>query len=516
MRVIDFFDRGADRFADRVFLTDSSCSHTYRQSQRITHQIAAALLAGGFRSGDKAAVYAPNAVRAFECVLGIFRAGGVWVPANARNAAEENATLLHNFDVRVLFYHSSLEAEVGVIKDRCPNIVKHICIDATSDAGVGFDSWIDAAFVDSHVDVPEDHSGPVAIFPTGGTTGTPKGVIWGVRQFEAQIANFMVAMPPRKTPVHLVTAPLTHAAGAFTLLLSAVGATHVILPRADPLLILEAIQRERVSYLYLPPTVIYMLLAHQRVRDYDVSSIEYFMYGAAPMSVEKLKSALDVFGPVMAQTYGQMEAPGFCTYLSPADHVEALAGKESRLASCGRPTLLTAVEIMNDAGEILPAHQVGEIVVRGGLVMQGYYKNPEATAEVSGQGWHHTGDLGYKDEDGYFYLVDRKRDVIISGGFNVYPGEVEQVLWGHEAVQDCAVVGVPDEKWGEAVKAVVELKPGAAVSEAELIALCKASVGSVKAPKSIEIWPSLPRTVAGKIKKKDIREKYWIDRARKI
>jgi acyl-CoA synthetase (AMP-forming)/AMP-acid ligase II len=189
---------------------------------------------------------------------------------------------------------------------------------------------------------------------------------------------------------------------------------------------------------------------------------------------------------------------------------------EKLLASCGRATLLTAVDVMDDHGKRLEAHEVGEIVVRGSLVMQGYYKDPEATADVSKFGWHHTGDLGYKDKDGYFYIVDRKRDMIITGGFNVYPGEVEQVIWSHSAVQDCAVIGVPDEKWGEAVKAVVELKMDATLSEAELIMLCKERLGSVKAPKTVEFWTALPRTAVGKVRKKDIREHFWADRTRKI
>ena len=198
------------------------------------------------------------------------------------------------------------------------------------------------------------------------------------------------------------------------------------------------------------------------MRKYDYSSLEYFVYAAAPMSVDKLKEAIDVFGPVMAQCYGQAEAPMICTYLPPEAHTAALAtNKAHRLASCGQPCLLTPVEIMDDDENILPPDARGEIVVRGSLVMAGYYKNKEATDEVStSNGWHRTGDIGLKDEDGFIYIVDRKKDMIISGGFNIYPSEIEQVVWGHEAVQDCAVIGVPDDKWGEAVKAIVELKPG--------------------------------------------------------
>jgi acyl-CoA synthetase (AMP-forming)/AMP-acid ligase II len=235
------------------------------------------------------------------------------------------------------------------------------------------------------------------------------------------------------------------------------------------------------------------------------------------MSVEKLKEALEVFGPVMTQTFGQVEAPMLVTSMTPEQHLEAIqTGKEKRLWSCGRPTVFSLVEIMDEDGNLLPPGERGEIVVRGNLVMKGYYKNPEATAEASAFGWHHTGDVGYKDEDGFIYIVDRKKDMIISGGFNIFSSEVEQVIWSHPAVQDCAVIGVPDDKWGESVKAVVQLKPGMSATEEELIALCKEKVGSVKAPKSVEFWPDLPRTAVGKVMKRDIRSRFWTGQARNV
>jgi acyl-CoA synthetase (AMP-forming)/AMP-acid ligase II len=235
------------------------------------------------------------------------------------------------------------------------------------------------------------------------------------------------------------------------------------------------------------------------------------------MSVDKLIEAIKVFGPVLTQTYGQAEAAMICTVFSPHDHVVALeSNKRHRLTSCGKVAPLMRLEVMDDAGNILPRGERGEIVLRGGLVMKGYYKNPQATEEASTFGWHHTGDIGVIDEDGFVYIVDRKKDMIISGGFNVFPGEVEQVLWSHPAVQDCAVIGVPDEKWGEAVKAVVELKPGAAATADELIALAKDRLGGVKAPKSVDFTTALPRSPVGKVLKKDLRAPYWAGRERKI
>ena len=300
------------------------------------------------------------------------------------------------------------------------------------------------------------------------------------------------------------------------MILMATGATHVILPHFDAELVMRAIDREKVTHLFLPPTAIYMMLAHPDIGKYDYNSLECFLYAAAPMSVERLKDCLRVFGPIMAQCFGQVEAPMMCTFFPPHEHVAALNGHEGRLASCGKPALLTAIAIMDDKGKLLPPGERGEIVVRGNLVMLGYYKNPAATEEVSGHGWHHTGDVGYFDEEGFLYIVDRKKDMIISGGFNIFASEVEQVVWSHPAVQDCAVIGIPDEKWGEAVKAVIELKPGKQVSEEEIIALCKERVGSVKAPKSVEFWETLPRSPVGKVLKKNIRERFWAGRSRSV
>jgi acyl-CoA synthetase (AMP-forming)/AMP-acid ligase II len=241
------------------------------------------------------------------------------------------------------------------------------------------------------------------------------------------------------------------------------------------------------------------------------------MYGAAPMSVEKLKRAMEVFGPVMTGGYGQTEAPASISFMRPDEHfVGGALAPDERLSSVGRPNPLNRVEIQDDANRPVGTGETGEICVRGDLVMKGYYKNPEKTAEAIVDGWLHTGDVGHIDAEGCLHITDRKKDMIISGGFNVYPSEVEQVIWSHPAVQDCAVIGVPDEKWGEAVKAVVELNAGQAVTAEELITLCKDRLGSVKAPKSVDFVASLPRSPVGKVLKKDLRAQYWQGSTRKI
>ncbi|MGE0256054.1 MAG: AMP-binding protein [Alphaproteobacteria bacterium] len=518
MRAIDFFDRGCLLDPNRAFLVDGNSRRTYGEAKVLSHRIGLALQAAGMAHGDKVAVYSPNDMRAFDCILGLLRGGASWVPLNARNAVPENAYILDNCDVKVLFYHSSFEDAVAVFRDRCPKIALYVCIDAKGNAG----PWLDD-FIAGHTgEVPFVRENPDdlwALMSSGGTTGRPKGIQLTNLVFETMTMSMLAHMPAKKPPVHLVAAPMTHAAGGIMSVLMAIGTTNVMMPGVKFPDLMQNIERHGVTYMFLPPTAIYVTLAQPDVRRYDYSSLEYFIYGAAPMSVDKLREAVEVFGPCMAQLYGQTEAPAFCTFLSPQEHVDALApgGKAQRLYSCGRPTLNVPVEILDDDARIVPRGERGEICVRGNLVMTGYYRNPQATAEVSAPGgWHRTGDIGYQDEDGYIYIVDRKKDMIISGGFNIYPSEIEQVVWGHPSVQDCAVIGVPDEKWGEAVKAVIELKPGATATEDEIMALCKAELGSVKTPKSVEFWDALPRSAVGKVLKKDIRATFWSGQSRQV
>jgi acyl-CoA synthetase (AMP-forming)/AMP-acid ligase II len=397
-----------------------------------------------------------------------------------------------------------------------------ICIDGEAHEVPGcrsLQAWIEgqpATRPRVHVEMDD----VVVLSSTGGTTGAPKGVMNTHRSTQTFCAHFMIGCPYAADvkPVNLAAAPITHTAGLLSLPCTARGGTVVVLTKPDPAQLLGAIQKHRVTEFFLPPTVIYRLLDIPDLnKKVDFSSLVYFLYGAAPMSVEKLKRAIEVFGPVMMGGYGQTEAPTSISFLTPGEHFAA--GKiapDERLASVGRPNPLVRVEIMNDANEILPPGETGEICVRGDLVMKGYYKAPEKTAEAIVDGWLHTGDIGHLDAEGYLHITDRKKDMIITGGFNVYPSEVEQVIWSHPAVQDCAVIGVPDTQWGEAVKAVVELNAGQSVSADELIALCKDRLGSVKSPKSVEFVESLPRSPVGKVLKKDLRAKYWQHVDRKI
>jgi acyl-CoA synthetase (AMP-forming)/AMP-acid ligase II len=387
-----------------------------------------------------------------------------------------------------------------------PKLSRLICLDASLPYAPALDAWLGGASDDPFTIATIDDVAMIA--GTGGTTGVPKGVMLSGHNLETMSALTLIGYPFPARPVYLALAPLTHAAGVLCFPIMTLGGRIVILPKADLGLFLEAIERYAVTHTFLPPTLIYMLLEYPRLAETDLRSLQCFWYGAAPMSTARLREAIEKIGPVMAQLFGQTEAPMMISTLAPADHLQADGSvATARLASAGRPAPLVAVAVMDEHGNLLPAGAHGEIVVRGPLVMLGYYKDPEATAEASRYGWHHTGDIGYLDSENYLFIVDRAKDMIITGGFNVYSIEVERALLEHPSVQDSAVVGLPDEKWGERIAAVLQLHAGHSAEPREIMAFVKERVGSVKTPKSIEIWPDLPRSKVGKVMKKEIRSR---------
>jgi acyl-CoA synthetase (AMP-forming)/AMP-acid ligase II len=522
MAIIDFFDRGWRSNPTGAAYIQDDRRYSFDEVGELSCRIANGLLAAHLPTGARGAVWATNDVMAWTCTLGLWRANMCWIPVGARNPVEENHFVLEAFDCDVLFFQKAFAAVIAELRPKLPGIRLWICID---DEPAGIPGALSLAHWTSdqpatRPEVAVDMDDVVMLSATGGTTGKPKGVMNTHRSAQTFCAHFLIGCPygADERPVNLAAAPMTHTAGLLSVPCTARGGTVVVVTKPDPGLLLAAIPKYKVTELFLPPTVIYRLLdIPDLAQKVDFSSMKYFMYGAAPMSVEKLKQAIQVIGPVMMGGYGQTEAPASIAYLPPGEHfVNGKIASDERLSSVGRPNPLIRVEIMGDANEILPKGRTGEICVRGDLVMKGYYKAPEKTAEAVVDGWLHTGDIGHVDAEGYLHITDRKKDMIITGGFNVYPSEVEQVIWGHPAVQDCAVIGAPDDKWGEAVKAVVELNSGQHVSAEELIALCKEKLGSVKAPKSVDFVDALPRSPVGKVLKKDLRARYWQGRQRTI
>jgi acyl-CoA synthetase (AMP-forming)/AMP-acid ligase II len=504
MRLVDYLDKGASLGVDAPCLGMGDVQLSYGDVQRLSHRVARALQRSGVAPGSKVAVLSSNEPFAFACVFGLSRAAAVWCPINPRNEVAENRFVLDAFDCSCLIFHSNYAALVEQMRADLPKVKTLVCLDQATPYAPSLDQWLDGAD-DAPIDVPVVDD-VAMIAGTGGTTGQPKGVMLSGRNLETMSALTLMGYPFEGRPAYLALAPLTHAAGVLCLPVMALGGHVVIMPKPDLGEFLNLIERCRITHTFLPPTLIYMLLQHPQLATTKLDSLQCFWYGAAPMSAARLEEALEKIGPVMAQLFGQTEAPMMISMMSPREHFNADGSvAKQRLSSAGRPGPLVQVGVMNADGALLPTGESGEIVVRGSLVMMGYYKDPKATQEASRHGWHHTGDIGYLDADGFLYIVDRAKDMIISGGFNVYSAEVEQVLMQHPDVQDSAVVGLPDEKWGERVVAVLQLHAGRQVDAEEIKAFVKARIGSVKAPKQVEVWADLPRSKVGKVLKKEVR-----------
>ncbi|WHU47387.1 long-chain fatty acid--CoA ligase [Gordonia sp. L191] len=504
MTLAFYLDKGASLGPDAPCLTFHGESRSYGEVVELSYSVAKALRRSGVRPGDKVGILSANHPTSFTCVFGIARAGAVWCPINPRNGVAENAELIDRFDCTTLIYQPSFDPLIAEIAPTLPSLVNLIRLGESNDIAVGFDEWIAAANADDPID-DEPPDDVVALVGTGGTTGRPKGVMLTSLNLQTMSSVVLMRYPFAGRPRYLALAPLTHAAGVLCFPILALGGEIVVMDHADVGDFLELIALHRITHTFLPPTLIYMVLGHPSLDTTDLSSLQCFWYGAAPISADRLAEALDRIGP-MGQLFGQSEAPMMISTLAPADHRSPDGSIDrTRLATAGKPSPLVTLAILDEKGAPVADGQRGEVCVRGPLVMKGYYDNPEATKEAFEFGWHHTGDIGFLDEAGYLHIVDRAKDMIISGGFNVYSAEVEQALMAHDAVRDCAVVGLPDDKWGERVTAVITTADGADLDTGELIDFVKARIGSVKAPKQIEIWQDLPRSAVGKILKPSIR-----------
>jgi fatty-acyl-CoA synthase len=503
VRLVDYLDKGWSIGPDAPCLTVDGASSSYAEVRELSSRISAALVARGVVPGDKVAILSANDPVAFTTVFGINRAGAVWCPINPRNEAAENRDLLALFECTALVFQASFAPLVEQIRGDLPALTTLVCLDGDVGFALTWDGFLGAG---SPGPDPAPVDDVAMIVGTGGTTGRPKGVVLTHHNLETMSAITLMSYPWEGRPVYLALAPLTHAAGVLCFPVLATGGEVVVMRTPDVGGFLEHVERHRVTHTFLPPTLVYMVLAHERLESTDLSSLQCFWYGAAPMSAVRLEEALTRIGPVMAQLFGQTEAPMMISTLSPREHFRADGSVAlERLSSAGRPAPLVTVSIMDEHGTLLPTGETGEIVVRSSLVMAGYLHDPVATAAASAHGWHHTGDIGFLDDDGFLFIVDRAKDMVISGGFNVYSTEVEQAVMAHPDVQDCAVVGLPDDRWGERVVAVVQARGGAVIDPTEIKAFVKERLGSVKSPKQVEVWADLPRSKVGKVLKTDIK-----------
>jgi len=396
VRLVDYLDKGASLDGGAPCLTTDGQSRSYAEVQELSRCVAAALAHRGVRPGDRVAVLSANDPTAFTCVFGISRAGAVWCPINPRNEAAENRELLELFGCTVLIFQERFAPLVAQIRDDLPDLTTLVCLDGAVPGSLGWEGFLGLAT--EAVDEPALNDLAMVV-GTGGTTGRPKGVELTGTNLETMTAITLMSYPFEGRPVYLALAPLTHAAGVLCFPVLALGGEIVVMRSPDVGGFLDLVQRHRVTHTFLPPTLIYMVLAHERLDEVDLSSLQCFWYGAAPMSVQRLEEALTRIGPVMAQLFGQTEAPMMISTMAPRDHFRPDGSIASeRLSSAGRPAPLVTVAIMGADGELKPRGETGEIVIRSSLVMRGYHRDPQATAAASAHGWHHTGDIGYLDK----------------------------------------------------------------------------------------------------------------------
>ncbi|MGB1881754.1 MAG: long-chain-fatty-acid--CoA ligase [Gammaproteobacteria bacterium] len=485
---------------------------SYADFDRHTSQVANALIAAGVSPQDRIGFLGKNSDRYFELLFGTCKANAVLVGVNWRLAPPEIVFILNDAACTVLCVGAEYYETAQQILPECPQLRTVIAMDTAHADWPAFADWRDAASSDDP-QVPIDLEDDVIQLYTSGTTGHPKGVQLNNRNFRAL---FGAAEQARwglfeAEGIALTCMPVFHIAGVnmgvFTL---AQGGTNLVMKEVDPGQILEFIPRYRVNYALFVPAVILFLTQHPEIGSCDFSSLKKLFYGASPINEDLLAAAQQIFQCEFFGLYGLTETSGAGTCLDPEGHT---AGK---LRSCGKPYPGIEIEVRDADGNRCAAGEVGEIVIRHEVVMKGYWNRAEATAEAIQNGWFYTGDAGYFDEEGYLYIHDRVKDMIVSGGENVYPAEVENALFGHDSVADVAVIGVPDERWGEAVKAMVVLKPGASASAQEIIEFARARIAGYKVPKSVDFIELMPRNPSGKILRRELREPFWKGRQRNV
>ncbi|HEX2812813.1 MAG TPA: fatty acid--CoA ligase [Sphingopyxis sp.] len=488
-------DRIAMREEDRVF--------TYAELDERTARVASALLAAGLEKGDRIAWIGKNSDLYFTIFFGAARAGIVMAPIGWRLSPTEWAYIVNDTKAKIVFtgpgFDNAAEQLAGKL-DHAPRII------GADEARALIDGTPRAAFA------PSGPNEAVLQLYTSGTTGNPKGAVLSNRNLFALRKNSADAdLAYTKwddDEAVLVAMPCAHIGGTgLGIMALAAGLPGIVLAEFNPDGVFDAVEQHGVTRFFIVPAALQMLLMHPRCASVDYSRLKYILYGAAPIPLDLLRQCIKMFGAEFIQAYGMTETTGTICMLPPEDHDPE---GNKRMRSAGKALPGVEIKILGADGREVPTGDVGEVVTRSSNNMLGYWNLPDATAKtMTGDGWIHTGDAGYLDEDGYLFIHDRMKDMIISGGENVYPAEVESAIFGHPAVQEVAVIGIPDQKWGETVKAVVVAKPGMSIEEADIIAWARDRIAAFKAPRSVDVIEALPRNASGKILRKDLRAPYW-------
>lgn len=490
---------------------------TWLQLNERINRLANGLISLDIKRSEHVAILAQNSHRFMEFYYAASRAGLVAVPLNWRLSRDELRYILNHSESIAFLVGEEYIDMANSLRPELPRIRHYISMDKPIEGMIDYESLLNESVATAH-DSPINEDALFILMYTGGTTGLPKGVMISNRNILTATLGCVLSIKPERTDSTLMVLPLFHIAFWPVLSVHYVGAKAVLNKRFDLAWVLKTIQEERVTHMNIVPTIAGFMLTFPDLDKYDLSSMRALTYAGSPMPFELLMRLKEKFPNLdFGQGYGLTEASPTVALLDEKDHRKTETEKDRRrLTSAGREALTIEVRVVNDKGEEVAPGEVGEITARGKNIMMGYWKNPELTAQTLINGWLHTGDMATVDEDGYIYIVDRKNDMIISGGENIYPREVEEVIFKHPAVLECAVVGVPDRIWGESVKAVVVLKAGQKATEDEIMVLCKKHLAGYKKPKSVDFVSSLPKTPIGKILRREIKAKYWEGYEKKI
>ncbi len=512
MNLGDILARNARKFPHKPAIICETGCFSYRDFNQRTNALANGLLKMGIKKGDRLAVFVHNGHEFLEVYFAAAKTGAIFCPYNNHMTDRELAAIISYSTPRVLFFHRDYSDKLVSVSKEANSVEQYVRLDEPADDfAADYEDLLRSGGRDEP-SIPVSDDDYISIFFTAGTTGTPKGALHTHRHV---ITNGMAGTVELKCNYDervLICYPMYHISCEDNI------GRHIFLPNTyviqregafDPDKVLSGIERERVTRCQFVPTMITSLLQSPNIDKYDLSSLNLMLYASAPMPVELLRQAMDRFKCPFAQMYGQTECGPIISILPPEDHVRNPSEKQlRRLGSVGKPIFTYEARIVDEDERDVITGEVGEIAVRSDAMMKGYWQLPEQTAEKLKGGWLHTGDLGKFDEDGYLYLIERKDDMIISGGVNIYPREIEEVLYSHPAVREAAVIGVPDAYWGEALKAVVAVKSDMTLTADEVIRFCGQRLTSHKKPKSVDFVQELPKTPQGKILRKAIRKKY--------
>lgn len=514
----DIIQHSAQLNGTRIATVMDERQHTWTELVDRIARLATGLVDLGVNAETTVAILALNSDRYFEYKFAVPWAGGVFVPINTRLALPEIVYWLTDSESEVLFIDANFAGLLGALRKEVPTLreIVYLNDDDPPDGTIAYEDLI----AQKSPMPPTERGGDdlAGLFYTGGTTGRSKGVMLSHHNLLYNVLQYVPMFPLGSDETYLHAAPMFHIAdGVSSFTHATLGSRHVFIPRYEPELTMQTIQKFGITTTLLVPTMINMLVNHPKIGDYDLSSLVRVLYGASPMPEAVINRAIEVMPHTnFSQAYGQTETSPILTILESSYHTTDPPLPE-KLKSAGRPVLGVELRIFDEDDHEVSRGNVGQICVKGENIMLGYRGMPEATAEALRGGWLHTGDSGYMDEDGFVFIVDRVKDMIISGGENVYSVEVENALFAHPVVAECAVVGIPDEKWGEKVHAIVRLKDGQSATDEELIEHCKELIASFKCPRSVSFREDpLPLSGAGKVLKRELRAPFWDGKARDV